>query len=76
MTGGQRLHRHQEYLAALSQRGLDPEPYQGYLEAFKHWMPPRGGFALGVERLIARLCGVSNVRETTLFPRDMHRLTP
>ena len=76
VTGGQRLHRHQDYLAALEARGLDPAPFAGYLEAFKHGMPPHGGFAIGLERLVARLVGVENIRETTLFPRDLHRLEP
>ena len=76
VTGGQRLHRYADYLAALSARGLDPEPLAGYLEAFKYGMPPHGGFALGLERWVARLAGVANIRETTLFPRDLHRLTP
>ena len=48
----------------------------GYLEAFKHGMPPHGGFGMGLERWVARLVGAGNVRETTLFPRDMQRLTP
>ena len=39
-------------------------------------MPPHGGFAIGLERFVARLTGVENVREVTLFPRDLHRLTP
>jgi len=76
VTGGQRLHRYEDYLAALAARGLDPEPFAGYLEAFRHGMPPHGGFALGLERWVARLTGVANVREATLFPRDLHRLTP
>ena len=76
MTGGQRLHRYEDYLAALGARGLRPEPFAGYLEAFKHGMPPHGGFAIGLERWVARLVGAANVRETTLFPRDLHRLTP
>jgi nondiscriminating aspartyl-tRNA synthetase len=76
VTGGQRLHRYDNYLAALSARGLDPGPMAGYLEAFKHGMPPHGGFAIGLERFVARLAGVDNIRETTLFPRDGHRLTP
>ena len=42
----------------------------------KHGMPPHGGFAMGLERWVARLVGAANVRETTLFPRDMQRLTP
>ena len=76
VTGGQRLHRYQDYLAALAARGLDPAPFAGYLDAFKYGMPPHGGFAIGLERWIARLIDAPNVRETTLFPRDLHRLTP
>jgi nondiscriminating aspartyl-tRNA synthetase len=76
VTGGQRLHRHEDYLAALASPGLDPEPFQGYLQAFRYGMPPHGGFAIGLERFVARLVGARNVRETTLFPRDRSRLTP
>jgi nondiscriminating aspartyl-tRNA synthetase len=76
VTGGQRLHRYDDYVAALRERGLDPGPFAGYLEAFRHGMPPHGGFALGLERWVARLVGARNVRETTLFPRDRSRLTP
>lgn len=76
VTGGQRLHAHADYLAALSERGMDPAPLAGYLEAFRHGMPPHGGFAIGLERFVAQLTGVSNVREVTLFPRDIQRLTP
>ena len=76
ITGGQRLHEYADYLTALTDRGLDAEPFAGYLEAFRHGMPPHGGFALGVERLIALLTGAANVRDVTLFPRDMQRLTP
>lgn len=76
VTGGQRLHRYQDYLAALAARGLSPEPFAGYLEAFKYGMPPHGGFAIGLERWVARLIEAPNVRETTLFPRDMNRLSP
>ena len=74
VTGGQRLHHHADYLAALA--GQDLAPFQGYLEAFRHGMPPHGGFAIGLERWIARLTQATNVREVTLFPRDLHRLTP
>ena len=74
VTGGQRLHRYDDYLAALG--GSDLEPFDGYLEAFRHGMPPHGGFAIGLERWVARLTGAANVREVTLFPRDLHRLTP
>jgi nondiscriminating aspartyl-tRNA synthetase len=73
VTGGQRLHRYEDYLDAL---GGETGPYEGYLQAFKYGMPPHGGFALGLERWTARLVGAKNVRETTLFPRDRNRLTP
>ncbi len=76
VTGGQRLHRHADYLAALAERGEDPRPYAGYLQVFEHGMPPHGGFAIGLERWTARLTGAANVREVTLFPRDLHRLRP
>ena len=74
VTGGQRLHRYQDYLDALE--GQDLAAFDGYLEAFRHGMPAHGGFAIGLERWVARLVGVANVREVTLFPRDLHRLAP
>jgi nondiscriminating aspartyl-tRNA synthetase len=73
VTGGQRLHRYEDYVAAL---GGETEAYEGYLQAFKYGMPPHGGFALGLERWVAQLVGARNIRETTLFPRDRSRLTP
>jgi nondiscriminating aspartyl-tRNA synthetase len=76
VTGGQRLHRYADYQAALAARGLPEEPFAGYLEAFRYGMPPHGGFAIGLERWVARLIEAPNVRETTLFPRDINRLTP
>jgi len=76
VTGGQRLHEHDAYLAALAERGDDPARYAGYLQAFRHGMPPHGGFAIGLERWTARLTGAANIREVTLFPRDLHRLSP
>lgn len=76
VTGGQRLHRYEEYLAALKARGIDPAAFEGYLTAFRYGMPPHGGFALGLERFIARIAAIDNVREAILFPRDMQRLTP
>ena len=73
VTGGQRLHRYEDYVAALGGR---TEGYEGYLETFRHGMPPHGGFAIGLERWLARLLEVPNIRETTLFPRDLTRLAP
>jgi nondiscriminating aspartyl-tRNA synthetase len=76
VTGGQRLHRHSDYLQALAARGEDPEQYASYLQVFSHGMPPHGGFAIGLERWTARLTGAANVRQVTAFPRDVHRLAP
>ncbi len=76
VTGGQRLHRHEDYLAALAERAEDPRPYAGYLQVFAHGMPPHGGFAIGLERWTALLAGAANIRSVTLFPRDLHRLSP
>jgi nondiscriminating aspartyl-tRNA synthetase len=76
VTGGQRLHRPSDYDAAIRARGEDPAAYAAYLQAFAHGMPPHGGFAIGLERWTGRLVEAANVREVTLFPRDLHRLTP
>ena len=75
-TGGQRLHRYADYQAALAASGQSEQPYAGYLQAFRHGMPPHGGFAIGLERWVARLTGAENIREARLFPRDINRLAP
>lgn len=76
ITGGQRLHRYEDYLAALAKANLPVAPFESYLEAFRYGMPPHGGFAIGLERLLMQLLGLPNVRLATLFPRDQKRLTP
>ncbi|MBB5869513.1 nondiscriminating aspartyl-tRNA synthetase [Allocatelliglobosispora scoriae] len=76
VSGAQRLHRHDDYVAAIAARGDAIEPYADFLEVFRRGMPPHGGFAIGLERFVARLVGASNIREVTLFPRDLHRVTP
>jgi nondiscriminating aspartyl-tRNA synthetase len=76
VTGGQRLHQYEHYVAALAARGGSIDAHASYLAAFRHGMPPHGGFAIGLERFLARVTGAANVRETTLFPRDLHRLAP
>jgi nondiscriminating aspartyl-tRNA synthetase len=76
VTGGQRLHRYEDYLSALAARGMSPEPIVQYLDAFRSGMPPHGGFAIGLERFVMQLTGLPNIRLATLFPRDLHRLAP
>jgi nondiscriminating aspartyl-tRNA synthetase len=76
VTGGQRLHRHADYLAALAARGMTTAPIAAYLEAFRHGMPPHGGFAIGLERFVMQLLELPNIRLAVLFPRDLTRLSP
>jgi nondiscriminating aspartyl-tRNA synthetase len=76
VTGGQRVHRYEQMLDHLARWRLDPSLVSGYLEAFRYGMPPHGGFGMGAERLTQMFVGASNLRETTLFPRDMKRLAP
>lgn len=75
-TGGQRIHDYQELLAKMEQRGMTEEGMEQYLAAFRYGMPPHGGLGIGLERLTMQLLGEENVRETTLFPRDLSRLEP
>jgi nondiscriminating aspartyl-tRNA synthetase len=76
VTGGQRLHRYGDYLDALARAGLPAAPFAWYLEAFRYGMPPHGGFAIGLERLLMQLTGVPNIKLAATFPRDINRLAP
>ena len=76
VSGAQRLHRYDDYVRTLEQRGYPLAPYASYVEAFRRGIPPHGGFAIGLERWVSRLTGAANVREVTLFPRDLNRLAP
>jgi nondiscriminating aspartyl-tRNA synthetase len=76
VTGGQRIHAYEQLVQSLSGRGFNPGSVEGYLEAFKHGMPPHGGFGLGLERLTKQMLGLDNVKQACLFPRDRSRLTP
>ena len=75
-TGGQRIHDYNMLMEKVAARGMTDEGMETYLSAFKHGMPPHGGIGIGLERLTMKLLGEENVRETTLFPRDLSRLEP
>ncbi len=75
-TGGQRIHDYHALLQKMEDRGIGREGIEPYLMIFKHGMPPHGGLGIGLERLTMRLLNEENVRETTLFPRDLSRLEP
>ena len=75
-TGGQRIHDYKEILKKMEKRGMDPADIESYLMIFKYGMPPHGGLGIGLERLTMRLLSEQNVREASLFPRDVTRLEP
>lgn len=75
-TGGQRIHDYNKLMEKIAKRGMETEGMESYLSAFKYGMPPHGGLGIGLERLTMQLIGEDNVREATLFPRDLSRLEP
>mgnify|MGYP000045007308 CR=1 FL=1 len=75
-TGGQRIHSYTELMEKIEKRGMDTEGMEQYLSTFKHGMPPHGGLGIGLERMTMQLLEEENVREVSLFPRDMSRLVP
>ena len=75
-TGGQRIHSYQQLLDKIEAKKMTTEGLEQYLDTFRHGMPPHGGLGIGLERLTMQLIGEDNVRETTLFPRDLSRLEP
>jgi nondiscriminating aspartyl-tRNA synthetase len=74
VSGSLRIHDYQKLLDSIEKRNLNPQNFQYYLLAFKYGMPPHGGFALGLERLTKQILGLKNVREATLFVRDLKRI--
>lgn len=75
-SGGQRIHNYDEQIAKLKAMELDPEDFKHYLDAHKYGLPPHGGLGIGLERLVMKLLNLTNVRQTSMFPRDINRLTP
>jgi len=73
-TGGQRIHNHDLLVEKIKGKGLDPTNFSFYLQSFKYGMPPHGGLGMGLERLTAKMLGLDNVKEATLFPRDLNRI--
>lgn len=75
-SGAQRVHSPEVLVNNLKNKGLNPESFSFYVNAFRYGMPPHAGWAIGLERLTMVLLNISNIRETTLFPRDRTRVTP
>jgi len=74
VTGGQRINDYDQLISNIREWGNDPANFGMYLQAFEYGMPPEGGFAMGLERITKDILGLSNVREASLFPRDMERV--
>lgn len=74
VTGGRRINEYEKLLANLKKWGNDPNNFNYYLQAFKYGFPPEGGFAIGLERIVKQILGLENIREASLFPRDMERI--
>lgn len=75
-SGGQRIHDYDEQVAKMKAQGLNPDDFKYYLEAHKYGLPPHGGLGIGLERLLMKILKLSNIREASMFPRDINRLLP
>ena len=75
-SGGQRVHDYKAQVDKMIKCGMDPKQFETYLMLHKYGAPPHGGLGLGLERLTMHLLGFKNVREATMFPRDINRVTP
>lgn len=74
LSGSQRINDYDELVKAIKTRGMDTAGFEMYLQAFKYGMPPEGGGSFGLERLTMLLLKLGNVRQASLFPRDMERI--
>lgn len=75
VTGSQRINDYKRLVSNLKKWGYGPKNFEiPYLQAFKYGMPPEGGFCLGLERITQNILGLKNVREASLFPRDIERV--
>ncbi|MCB6365131.1 aspartate--tRNA(Asn) ligase [Intestinibacillus massiliensis] len=75
-TGGQRIHDYAEQIQKLEDRKMDVSLFESFTMLHKYGMPPHGGLGIGLERLTMQMLNLSNVRDASMFPRDMTRLEP
>jgi nondiscriminating aspartyl-tRNA synthetase len=74
VTGGKRINDYKYLIKKMRRFGLDPKNFKYYLQAFKYGMPPEGGFAIGAERVTKQILRLENIREASLFVRDLQRV--
>jgi len=75
-SGGQRIHLPELLIQRIKAKGLNPKNFEGYINSFRYGAPPHAGWSIGLERLTQILCGLDNIKEATMFPRDRDRITP
>lgn len=74
LSGGRRINDFKQLMEHVEKWGMDPAKISMFLEAFRYGVPPEGGFAFGAERITMQILGLENIREATMFPRDMNRI--
>lgn len=74
LSGGRRINDYKQLTKHVEEWGMDPSKIEMFLEAFRYGVPPEGGFAFGAERITMQILGLENIREATMFPRDMNRV--
>lgn len=74
--GGQRIHEQDKLLARIQEHKLPEEAFRWYVDLRRYGSVPHAGFGMGIERVIAWICGLDHVRETIPFPRMLYKLYP
>ncbi len=74
LSGSQRVNDYNQLIEIIKGRGMNPKDFEMYLQAFKYGMPPEGGFSFGLERITMNILKLANIREGSLYPRDMERV--
>ena len=75
-SGAQRIHTPELLEKQIAARGMNPEYFKSYTDAFRVGAPPHAGWSIGLDRLTMAVCGLENIREAIMFPRDKHRMRP
>ena len=75
-SGSTRINHKDQLIERMAKQGLKPEAFDYHLRVFDYGVPPHAGFGLGLERLMMALTKVENIRDVTLYPRDIDRLAP
>ena len=74
LSGGRRINNYEQLLKHVKEWKMDPGKIKMFLDAFKYGAAPEGGFAFGAERITMQFLELKNIREASMFPRDMERI--